>query len=237
VRTVRGKMALFAAPLTAAVGGVMLARLPETVRADVLPWWSGPLTGSSVAAASTWLGLLSLEALLVNQFAIDGAGLTRELLAPCSELDLVRGKAAGGAMLVALGAGSGLALVALLLPRGALASWLAIPLVAMSAYALAAPGFLVLSVLMPRRADLSHAGGEGRPNMAASLAGTLAMGLSLAIPALLFEAGRALVGPPWALLALLLWTLACASCCVALLPLVARLLARRRESLALVVAH
>ena len=81
-----------------------------------------------LALAAALMSIMTSLPLVTNQFAIDGAGLTLELLSPLSEEDILDGKAIAEALLSAMPALLALAVALLVYPGGDLALWISIPL-------------------------------------------------------------------------------------------------------------
>jgi ABC-type Na+ efflux pump permease subunit len=179
--------------------------------------------------------LLALQQVNLNQFGLDRAGLTLQLLAPVSDRDLVLGKAAGGALLAASSALLCIVPAALIAPGGSPWLWLAVAACGAWGYLMLAPLAAILSALFPKRADLSKLGRAGNPHAAAEILGFLflavlpippaaTMGLALVLtesPALAFA-----IAAGWAVVAALL--------SLPLFRLAVRLVAARRENLAMV---
>jgi hypothetical protein len=179
--------------------------------------------------------LYALQAFSMNQFASDRAGLTLEFLAPIPDLELVKGKAVGCA--IVLGATVLLCLVCSLLVAagGSPLVWLSVLLGGAATYLLLTPVAAVLSALFPVASDLSKTGTGGNPHSLAFLIGTLLVFVfSSPAAAILALAYHRYHRPGLALLLMALWTLVAAAISIPLLRLAARAVAPRRENLALV---
>jgi hypothetical protein len=188
-------------------------------------------TGVALAVGGAALALLSLQSFAFNQYAVDGAGFSLELLAPLPRRELVLGKWAAGAVLA-------LALTVLTtgvvvsLEPAALPFWPAILLAAFGAYALLAPVASWVSMLLPKAVDLGRLGRAAQPNQLAVLLGTLVTPLTM-LPAIVvgataFAATGSVLAltaaeAVWAALALLLSRLLLAPVCATL--------ARREEAI------
>src|SRR5262249_36393194 len=91
LRTVQGKMVLFFSPVIMTVAFILLFRTGT----EHLELFKFGATGATVLWAGAGMSLLSLQKMILNQFAIDRAGFTMQVLSPVSARDLVKGKAAG----------------------------------------------------------------------------------------------------------------------------------------------
>ncbi|HXI01676.1 MAG TPA: hypothetical protein VNI57_00730, partial [Candidatus Saccharimonadales bacterium] len=191
--------------------------------------------GATLAVAAVFLSLMSLQAFLMNQFASDGDGLALEFLVPLSDVDIVRGKAVGGALLLLAAMVPCILAAALLAPGSPIIHWLAMPLAVASVYALVAPLAAFLSMHFPRKVDLVRMGSAGNAHVAAALIGFVAT-LVAAVPpmAILGLIGSALGRSGLALGLTAAWAVLCTALSIPLLTGVARLAAARRENLLLV---
>jgi hypothetical protein len=231
MRTVQGKIAFYVTPvIVLAVGGV-LRQHPEEIGAMNLPAPPGAL----LAFVSILFSLLTLDAVLLNQFAIDRAGLTLQFLAPISDREIVRGKAAGNAILSASRAAIGLGIAALLVPGGSPLLWLAAVLAGVGIFAILAPTGALISAMLPRAGDLNRIGSAGKPHPLAGLLGMLALvGASVPISG---PAAIVLVlwrSPALALVVVSVLTAGCLLVSAPLFRLAETSLAARRENLLLV---
>jgi len=174
--------------------------------------------------------LYAAQAFTMNQFGSDRSGLTREFIAPISDIDLVRGKAVGCAAMVGAGALLSLICAATVSPGGSPLMWLATGLGGAAAFLLLSPVSALVSVLLPVPSDLSKTGTAGNPHSIAMLAGTVLVAVAVA-PAVLIVA---LLAPAPALVVMTIWLALAAMMSIPLLGVVAKTLRRRRENLALV---
>jgi hypothetical protein len=181
------------------------------------------------------VALTTLQRIMLNQFAVDGAGLTLELLSPISSLDLVVGKAAGMALLYAGPSAAYILFTLVLTPEGPLAIWLAAPIAGASAFIVFAPIGAILSALFPKTADLNRIGKSNNPNSMASFAGffliMILFGPPVGLGALVMFATGSAVG---ALAAVIVWFGIAVAIAVPLFRIAARVVGDRRENLALV---
>jgi hypothetical protein len=192
--------------------------------------------GLSVATFGGFISLLATLPILMNQFAVDGAGLTLELLSPLTDRELLTGKAAGNALIAFGPIMFCILAAAMVFHTGSPAMWISIPLALAATYAVAAPSAAIFSAVFPRAVDMNSIGGRSNAHGLAGLLGMLSFAVGAAPSALLLVlATGVLRQPALTPLLLLIW------CGVALL--VSRLLfvpaerifRERRENLALVV--
>lgn len=192
-------------------------------------------SGIGVASFITFVALLSIVPLAMNQFAVDRAGLTMTLLAPIETRSLLAGKAIGNGLLAGIPAGLCLIGSLLLFPEGRPELWVSIPLAMLAIYLLAAPAAAALSAVFPKAVDLNTIG-RSNAHGAAGLLGTLVL-LAAGLPCLLLAllATAVLDRPVLAPVFLLLWVVLCAGLSRLLFGAAAVLFERRREALVTLV--
>jgi hypothetical protein len=194
-----------------------------------------PESGLGLAAFGAMVSLMATLPFSMNQFAVDGAGLTLELLSPLSESDLLDGKAVANGLIAGAPALVCLAVAFLLLPGGAATLWISVPLATAAVHLLIAPAAAAISAIFPRAVDLNSV---GRGSNAHGVAGLL--GVATIVFAALPPAGLVLVANGWLKRPELTPVLLLGWCAVAfgvnrlLSRLVRPLLAARRENLGLV---
>jgi hypothetical protein len=230
-RTVQGKIGFSLIPLVVLTVGTLWLRRPRELLPEGLPVPFGAI----LALGGALLTLLTLEAAVLNQFALDRSGLTLEFLSPISDRELIRGKAAGAAILAVSRAVPCGVIALLLAPGGSPFLWMAGIASAAAAFLLLAPGGAIVSALLPKTMDAGRIGREGKPDFWASLLGMLFIAIG-AGPAILLGLGALLFfkTPVLAFLCSAGWAVLCAAISVPLFRLAERLLAARRENLALV---
>lgn len=228
MRTVRGRINAFFPPLTV----LLFSRLLDDSSGHWLVQAAG---GPVLLLGAAYFSLLGMQPLMANGFATDRSGLALQLLLPLDDRRLVAGKATGFAIVylaslamsgfVALAIGSG--------GRGGF--WVAALCIAAGAFLLAAPAAIAVSALFPRAADLNKLNAAGNPNLlgATILSVVTSAGFGLPAAAAGFAAwtmrhslAAAAVGAAFLVVAALAH--------VPLLRLSSRLVASRRENLALV---
>jgi len=231
LRTPRGRATLLAPLILLGVLAVV------TTRSGGAHMTLIPNGGVGLAALAAFIGLLGVLPLAANQFAIDGAGLTLELLSPISEGDLLAGKAVANFIIGGVPAMVCILATAVIFPRGPLALWLCLPLGVVSVYLLAAPIAALGSILFPRVVDLNSVGKGSNAHGVAGLMGIAAFAVA-AVPPLLIVlfASTWMERPQLAPVMLLAWSLFAFGVCLLLFRPLRGLLARRRENLGLVAA-
>jgi hypothetical protein len=227
LRTPRGKMALFGSILTVPFFSLMLLR-----SGDVPFLFAAFTPGVSLAMIGLGITLLSLSPLALNQFASDGAGLTLECLSPITEREVLVGKAAGGAMVLAIPAMFVMVVAAIMSPSVSPWLWIALALGGISAYFLMIPVNAILSALLPRKVNLASIGRDSNAHQGANLLGFIGILLAAAPAGLAAGAGIFWLDsfPAAALLAAAWTAVSFGIAWVALGP-VARLVAARKENL------
>jgi hypothetical protein len=195
-------------------------------------------SGLSLGSFAAFVSLLSILPLAMNQFAVDRAGLTLEMLVPLETTALLRGKAIGNALIASIPAGICLAGAAILFPFGDPMMWLCVPLTLLSAYLLVAPVAAILSAVFPRAVDLNSIGRNSNAHGAAGLLGMLGF-LAAAAPglAIALVASRAFDRPALAPLGLVIWTGVCLAISLGLFRAAEAVFERRRENLAMTSAR
>jgi hypothetical protein len=230
-RTPRGRSILLSPLIVFVMFAVMIRRSGTGL--DV-----GFLSLDSGIALATFGGFVSLMAILpiaMNQFAIDGAGLTLTLLSPLDDGELLRGKAVGLAAIALAPALLCLVGATIAFPGGDPALWLSVPLGLIATYVLVAPAAVALSALFPRAVDLNSIGRGSNAHGAAGFLGMLAF-VAAGAPALLIvlAATRLLERPALAPALLAAWCAIAAGLARLLFVPARAVFARRRENLGLV---
>jgi hypothetical protein len=147
-------------------------------------YFSGGL-GLSLAAFGAFAAILALIPLALNQFAVDKAGFTRQMLSPVSIRELLAGKAVGNALVALAPALFCFIVPALIFPGGSPALWLALLLSVISTYLLFAPAAAVWSAIFPKDVDLNSIGNNGNAHQVAGLLGMISLVAAAAPPILL----------------------------------------------------
>ncbi|MFQ5702199.1 MAG: hypothetical protein ACE5HU_10185, partial [Acidobacteriota bacterium] len=233
MRTVRGKLSVYSGGPVLLLLGLMFSRVARHPELQGLIHGHGHLFFS----LGFLFNLVSLQPILVNQFATDQAGLTLEFLAPVSDWDIVRGKTAGCAVMAGWAALLCLVAALIVAPGGSPLSWVAAFLGSVSVFLLLAPAAALLSVVFPKVADLGRIGTPGNPHAAAALIGGFLTMVLAGPPASIMAISSLLQGSPIVVLGLMAaWTAVAAGLSLPLLKAVSRALNKRRENLLLVAA-
>jgi hypothetical protein len=190
-------------------------------------------SGLGIAAFAVLTSILALMPFSLNQFAIDRAGFTRQMLSPLTVRDLLWGKAVGNGMIAAIPATLGALIPALMLGGGPPLYWVALVLIGIASYVLLAPIAAMLSAFFPKTADLNSIGTSGNAHQAAGLLGMLVFA-ACAAPGILIAvfAVRFLHRPDLLLPLLLGWLVVASGLSYLLFFPVARFVDSRRETLA-----
>lgn len=192
-------------------------------------------SGLGLATFTSFICLLSVLPLAMNQFAIDKAGLTMTFLSPLSDDEILAGKAAGNALIVAGPTLLTLLAALVIFGGGSAALWLTLALGLLSVYLLVAPVAAILSALFPRAVDLNSIGRGSNAHGAAGFIGMLAFVAAGAFPAgLTILATRIMERPSAAPLLVAGWCLIAYIAGRFLFVVARRVFAGRRENLAMV---
>jgi hypothetical protein len=226
LRSVRGRLVVFLPGPLVAMMAAFLGSLPTS---EGLGWLMAS-RGYVAFAIGIVFSLYASQAFTMNQFASDRAGLTLEFLAPIRDVDLVRGKTVGCAVLIGIGSAISLVCALLIAPGGSLWLWLAIITGGAATFLVVSPISAALSIFFPVSADLSKTGTAGNPHSLAMAIGSLVIGVAAAPAALILA-----ISPPFmACVAMLAWAAIALGVAVPGLSMAARSLRLRRENLALI---
>jgi hypothetical protein len=229
IRTPRGRSILLSPLIVFGMFAAMTWRGGSGVDLGLLALRSG----LALAIFGAFVSVLAIIPLAMNQFAIDGPGLTLEFLTPLDDRDLLYGKALANAATAGLPALLCMAGGAILLPGGTLAVWLTVPLALCATLLLLAPAAAALSALFPRTVDLNSIGRKSNAHGAATFLGMLVCGFAGgAAGTLVLIANRLLDRGSLAPVLMLAWCALCFVLARLLFVPVRRLLASRRENLA-----
>ena len=189
--------------------------------------------GIGLAAFGTFASLLALIPLAMNQFAIDKAGFTRQMLLPLTVRELLWGKAVGNGLTAAIPGIFCLLLPAVMFTPGPRAYWVGLVLALIATYALVAPAAAALSAVFPKTVDLNSIGNSSNAHQGAGLLGMLSFAAAMAPPAALTVlAVRVLHRPDVVPLFMLGWCVFALAVSYLLFIPVRQLVESRRESLA-----
>jgi hypothetical protein len=189
--------------------------------------------GLILAAIGAFTSILALLPLSMNQFAIDRAGFTRQMLSPISIRALLAGKAAGNALIAAAPALVAAVLALAYFGTARPSLWLALVLALVATYSLLAPAAAALSALFPKASDLNSIGNASNAHQAAGLLGMLSLIVATAPSALLTYLALVYLRRPELLpLFLAVWAAIAVTAGQLLFIPVRRLVASRCETLA-----
>jgi hypothetical protein len=230
LRTPRGRSTLLSPIVVFGMFALLLSRPSEEFHLLSL---SG---GLGLAAFACAVCLLAIVPLAMNQFAVDGAGLTLVFLAPVKTRTMLAGKAIGNGVVASLPAVVCFSGAALLFPAGNPWLWASVPPAFIATYVLASPAAAALSAVFPRAVDLNSIGSGSNAHGAAGLLGVLAfVAASLPCLAVIVIATAFLQRPALAPALLLVWLVISAAASRLLFTAVGALVDRRRENLALTI--
>jgi hypothetical protein len=189
--------------------------------------------GLALAAIGAFTSVLALLPIAMNQFAVDRAGFTRQMLSPLTIGELLMGKAVGNALVAGIPA-SICFVLSLAIFRGTHPTlWLGLVLAIVATYALLAPAAATLSAIFPKAVDLNSIGNSSNAHQAAGLLGMLSFVASAAVPVFLtLLAINILHRPELVALFLFGWTAVAVAVAYLLFIPVRRLVASRCETLA-----
>jgi hypothetical protein len=192
--------------------------------------------GIGLAVFSSAVALLSILPIAMNQFAVDGSGLTMALLSPLSTRQLLAGKAVGNGLVAISTALLCVVLAAAVFRDGSPAIWLSLVLSLVATYTLATPAAAVFSALFPRVVDMNSIGRGSNAHGLSGLLGLFAFAAS-AVPciAIVFTTTRLLGQPALAPLLLLFWCALSVLAARLLFIPAERVFDRRRENLAMLM--
>ena len=231
LRTPRGR-AILLSPV------VMIAIFAVVMRQQIGSMDFGPLafnSGLSLAMFGSFVSLLSILPIAMNQFAVDKAGLTLALLSPLTDGEYLAGKAVGNGLIAAVPALLCVLVSFVLCPDGSPALWVAIPPALLATYFLVAPAAAVFSALFPRAVDLNSIGRGSNAHGLAGLLGFVAFVASGAPSVLIMLVVSKWLERPSLVPALLLVWCAIAYTIGRILFVPARkIFAKRRENLAMI---
>jgi hypothetical protein len=229
LRTPRGRSILLSPLIVFLMFGAMMWRGGASEELGFLALRSG----LALAVFGSFISLLTILPIAMNQFAIDRAGLTLEFLTPIDDRDLLRGKAIANAVTAAVPALLCVVGAAAIFGGGSVALWLTVPLGLAATVFLVAPVAAALSALFPRPVDLNSIGRASNAHTIATLLGMAAYGLAGGLALLLVILAHQLLDRPrLAPLLMLIWCGICFVLARMLFVPVRHLLAKRRENLA-----
>jgi hypothetical protein len=191
-------------------------------------------SGTALAVFASWVSLVAILPMAMNQFSVDRAGLTLALLAPIDDAAFLRGKAIGNGVVAAVPTWICTAGAALLFGEGQAGVWLAIPIGLLAAYLVVSPVAAVLSALFPRAVNLNSIGTGSNAHGAAGFLGFLAFTAAGAVTLLLGLGALSWMDSRLLPVVMLSWCALCALIAWLLFIPARAIFARRRENLVLI---
>lgn len=233
-RTASGKLVLIQPVFLTLVLGLVYSQLDDFLKS--VPLLDLPRDVIGVILISTLASMATLE-LHFNQFAVNRAGLTQFVLSPLSPLAVLNGKVLAITALSVAGALPAVLLVVGFLRPGigaALADFLLVVLVIVSAKLMVSPVAALASAFLPRPVNLDNPLVKGQPHGLAVILGMVAGMVAAGLPALVLLSGMlAFDNRGLAAVLVLLWCLAMALLARILMPPLADVFKNRREALLL----
>jgi len=190
--------------------------------------------GLGLAIFGSAVCLLSILPFAMNQFAVDGSGLTLALLSPLDIRQLLTGKAIGNGIIAGAPALLCVIAAAVLFPGGTPALWLSIPPALFATYVLAAPPAAAVSAVFPRAVELNSIGRGSNAHGVAALLGIVTLAVagapSILLAILTTALGRSVLAP----VLIVVWCGIALAISRALFHGAAAIVDSRRENLAIV---
>jgi hypothetical protein len=232
LRTPRGRAILLSPVVMIGIFGTLMRRTTGAMDFGSMSFEGG----LSLATFGSFVSLISILPIAMNQFAVDKAGLTLALLSPLTDGEYLAGKAVGNGLIAAIPAILCGLLSLMIFPAGSPALWVAIPLSLAATYFLVAPVAAVFSAIFPRVVDMNSIGRGSNAHGLAGLLGLLAFVVSAAPCALLMLVASQWLGRPVLVpVFLLAWCVVAYVIGRVLFVPARKLFAKRRENLALIL--
>jgi hypothetical protein len=232
MRTPRGRSIMLSPVLMVAIFGFVMRRPMSGL--DIGPFAGH--SGLSLAAFGSFVSLMAILPIAMNQFAVDGAGLTMALLSPLTDREYLAGKAVGNGFIAAMPVTLSILISLAMLPGGSPGLWLAIPVGLLAIYFVVAPAAAIFSALFPRTVDLNSIGRGSNAHGLSGLLGMLAFVAAAAPCVLIMLVASGWLGQPaLAPVLLLAWCVVSYGIGWLLFMPARRIFARRRENLAMLL--
>lgn len=234
MRTTRGRTSLMSPLIMLVVFSALAFR-----QRGGLSFGSFQLQSSlGLATFTSFVSLISMLPIAMNQFAVDRAGLTMVLLSPLPEGEYLAGKAVGNALISLPAAYFCTLAVFVMFPGGSPALWLSLPIGLTATYLIVAPAAATFSAMLPKLADLSSIGGKGNAHGLAGLLGLASFVVGGAPCLAIVLLATKLLHRPWlAPVLLLLWCGVVYAISRLLFVVARRIFMTRRENLATLVSQ
>jgi hypothetical protein len=191
--------------------------------------------GHLMVGAGGLFCLYAMQALTMNMFGSDRAGLTLQFLSPIGDRQLAHGKVAGCGIIFIVGLALSVGTALLVAANSPASLWIATVVGLFASYALLSPLYVWLSALFPVASDLSKTGSGGNPHPLPMFAGVFFTVLCAAPAALImvvcqFWLERTVLAP----VLMIGWLLITLAIGVPFVGAASRAIDLRRENLALV---
>lgn len=232
LRTPRGRSILLSPIAMLVIFGVLVYRGGGT-----MDFGSMQIQGGiSLATFASFVSMMAILPIAMNQFAVDKAGLTLALLSPLSDADYLRGKAVGNALIAAPPTFISVIASAALFPGGAWYLWVSLVLALPSIFFLTAPVAAISSAVFPRAVDMNSIGRGSNAHGAAGFIGLFTF-VAAAVPPVLLTlvATRMLDRPILVPVFMVIWLVISYVAGRLLFIPARRIFESRRENLGLVV--
>ena len=180
----------------------------------------------------------AMQALTMNMFGSDRAGLTMQLLAPVTNRQLAWGKIAGLAIVLSTGVTLSFIAAVLVSRPGPPAYWVAVLLGGVATFILIAPFAVWMSALFPVASDLSKTGAGGNPHPLPMFAGIFVTAILAAPTVLILALSYFWLKSSLAAAGLAtMWLVIACAIGIPLVNLASRTIGYRRENLAIVAQN
>lgn len=181
MRTPRGRSIMLSPLAMLFIFGVMMYRGSGTM--DFGPFKFG--SGLGLATFTAAICMLSVLPIAMNQFAVDGPGLTMTLLSPLPDAELLTGKAAGNALIQLPPLLLAVGLTLIVFPAGSGALWATLPLALLAIHFIVSPLAAICSATFPREVNMNSIGRGSNAHGAAGLLGILSFAGAAVPPVLI----------------------------------------------------
>ena len=228
LRTPRGRSIMISPLAMLFIFGVMMYRGSGAM--DFGPFKFG--SGLGLATFAAGICMLSILPIAMNQFAVDGPGLTMTLLSPLPDAELLAGKAAGNALIQLPPLLIAIVVTLIVFPAGSRPLWATLPLALLAIHFIVSPLAAICSAMFPRQVNMNSIGRGSNAHGAAGLLGMLSfVGAAAPTVAITVIATQFLDRPVLAPILMAVWCLVAYGIGRLLFVPARRIFASRRENL------